>query len=388
MDVRAYSLLILATVVTPAYGQDTTKTAPPPIPARSATNPRLLPDVSMVGDLIGDFSRRGSTQEGGQRFAVREVELAIQSAIDPYFRGDVFLGLNDEEKISIEQAYLTATALPGGLEARFGRFLMPFGKQNMTHRHDLHTIEYPWVLQRFLGPEGLKGTGIYLSKVFSPLGFYQELQVTATDRFGEFDESLQTTEPVNTKLANLGFSARLRNYVDLTNHANLEISASAITGKRPGEAVGVPGVNAVTARQSLIGIDATYRWRPLKQGLYRSFILQAEILRQLNGGGDIPAGLPAARYLGPTANSTGGYVYSRYQLTRRTFLGARYDWVADPDAAGERLRAASGYWQFFPSEFSKILIGYERVTPPGESAYGRIMVQATFAMGPHKPHPF
>lgn len=144
----------------------------------------------------------------------------------------------------------------------------------------------------------------------------------------------------------------------------------------------------MTARQSLIGIDATYRWRPLKQGLYRSFILQAEILRQLNGGGDIPAGLPAARYLGPTANSTGGYVYSRYQLTRRTFLGARYDWVADPDAAGERLRAASGYWQFFPSEFSKILIGYERVTPPGESAYGRIMVQATFAMGPHKPHPF
>lgn len=388
MRMRVLIVMILVVSATPALAQDTTKTTPPPVPARGSSNPRLLPDVSLVGDLIGDFSRRGSTQEGGQRFSIREVELAIQAAVDPYFRGDVFLGINDEEKIAIEQAYLTATALPGGLEARFGRFLMPFGKQNLTHRHDLHTIEYPWALQRFLGPEGLKGTGVSVSRVFSPLGFYQELQVTATDRFGEFDESLQTAEPVNTKLANLGFSARLRNYVDLTNHANLEISASAITGKRPGEVVGVPGVNAVTARRSLIGVDATYRWRPLQQGLYRSFILQAEILRQLNGDGDLPAGLPAARYLGPTANYTGGYVYSRYQLSRRTFLGARYDWVADPEADGERFRAGSGYWEFFPSEFSKILVGYERVTPPGESAYGRILVQATFALGPHKPHPF
>lgn len=45
MDVRAYSLLILATVVTPAYGQDTTKTAPrrfrrgvPPIPGCCLTS--------------------------------------------------------------------------------------------------------------------------------------------------------------------------------------------------------------------------------------------------------------------------------------------------------------------------------------------------------------
>jgi len=383
MRVGVYCILMAALAAGPAYGQDTTRTV-----VRGPTNPRLLPDVSVVGDLIGDFSRRGSTQEGGGRFSVREVELAIQAAVDPYFRGNVFLGINDEEKISIEQAYLTATALPGGLGARFGRFLMPIGKQNLTHRHDLHTIEYPWVLQRFLGPEGLKGTGVSVSKIFSPLGFYQELEVTATDRFGEFDEELETAEPVNTRLANLGFSARFRNYLDLTSQANLEVSASAATGKRPGEAVGVPGVNAVTARQSLVGIDVTYRWRPLRQGLYRSFILQGEVLRQLNGKGDLPDGLPAARYLGPTDNYAGGYLFSRYQLSRRTYLGARYDWVSDPAADGNRLRAASGYWQFFPSEFSKILVGYERVSPPGESAYGRIMVQATFALGPHKPHPF
>src|SRR5689334_20515045 len=29
------------------------------------TNPRLLPDISAVGDLVGDLSPKGSTQEGG-----------------------------------------------------------------------------------------------------------------------------------------------------------------------------------------------------------------------------------------------------------------------------------------------------------------------------------
>src|SRR5256885_11426605 len=118
------------------------------------TNPRLLPDVSAVGDFVGDFSPKGSTQEDQSRIGVREVELAFQAVVDPYFRGDIFLGLSDLEKVSIEQAFLTTTSLRD-LEIRLGRYLMPFGKQNTTHRHDLHTVEYPWVIQRFLSPDGL-----------------------------------------------------------------------------------------------------------------------------------------------------------------------------------------------------------------------------------------
>jgi len=74
-------------------------------PQGAPSNPRLLPDISAVGDLIGDLSPKGSTQEGGERFSVREVEVALQAAVDPYFRGDVFFGVSDLEKISIEQAY-------------------------------------------------------------------------------------------------------------------------------------------------------------------------------------------------------------------------------------------------------------------------------------------
>jgi hypothetical protein len=362
------------------------------------TNPRLLPDISAVGDLVGDLSPKRSTQEDGTRFGVREVEIAVQAAVDPYFRGDVFLGISDLEGVAIEQAYLTATALPYGLEARLGRFLMPVGKQNVTHRHDLHTIEYPLVIQRFFGPEGLKGTGIWLSKIFAPFGFYQELQLTAVDRFGEDAEDLVTERPVNRELNGLGFSGRFRNYFDLSEAANFEIAASAATGKRaqPVDVLAPGEFNATPARQSIVGADLTYRWRPLQQGLYKSFILQTEVMRQINQRDpSVPFGTV---YAGPTRDFTGAYGFARYQLTRRLFLGGRYDWLQDPEKDGETLSAASGILEFFPSEFSKLAVSYERLLPSSAhealmsqdelDGRNRILLQASFALGPHKPHPF
>jgi hypothetical protein len=363
------------------------------------SNPRLLPDISAVGDMVGDFSPSGSTQEDrATRFGMREVEIAVQAAVDPYFKGDIYLGFSDAEGVSVEQMYLTSMAFPHQLEARLGRFLLPIGKINVTHQHDLHTVEYPWMVREFLGAEGLKGDGAMLSRVVAPLGWYQELQLMALDRFGEAPEQLVTAEPVNRRLSGLGFAARLRNYWDLGESTNLEISGSAITGKReqPIDRTLPDEVNAVAARQTLVGVDATFRWRPLQQGLYKSFIAQFELFRQMNQ--DDPAlplnGTAPVSYLGPTRDATGLYGFARWQFSRRGYLGARYDRVGSAHDPGVSLRAASGYLEFFPSEFSKFLIGYERILGGGASVgfdsdqLDRILVQASFALGPHKPHPF
>jgi hypothetical protein len=373
-------------------------------PQGGTTNPRLLPDFSAVGDFVADLSPKGSTQEDGARFGVREVELAVQSVVDPYFRGDVFLGISDLEGLKIEQAYLTTTSLPNQLEVRLGRFLMPFGKQNTTHRHDLHTIEYPYVIQKFFGPEGLKGTGVYGSRVFSPFGFYQEVQATVVDRLSEPVPDLVTEEPVNKSLGGLGFSARLRNYVDFTEAQNLELSFSGMTGKRAQPLASTVtlfnGVTAAVARQSTFGADLTYRWRPLQQGLYRSFILQGEVMHQLNERNPTlpapscdpvlapPCVLPPAAYAGPTRDYTGAYVFARYQTGQRTFLGTRYDWVQDAEIGGRTLGAGSVYLEWFPSEFSKLVAGYEARKPEGDTLLHRLILQAAFSLGPHKPHPF
>ncbi|MDB4876936.1 MAG: hypothetical protein JWM41_3382 [Gemmatimonadetes bacterium] len=373
-----------------------------PAPAQGATggasgpsNPRMLPDFSAVGDLVGDLSPKGSTQKDGTRFGVREVELAVQAVVDPYFRGDVFLGISDVEKISIEQAFLTTTSIPD-LEIRLGRYLMPFGKQNTTHRHDLHTIEYPWVIQKLLTDDGLKGTGVWVSKVLAPFGFYQELQVTAVDRLRDAAADLVPFEPANKSLGGLGYSARLRNYVDINESTNFELSGSVLTGKverafatATGDPLVFNGVSATLARQTMLGADLTYRWRPLQQGLYKSFLFQGEVMHQINEQNP-SAGVQGVPLSSVSAGRdyTGAYAFARYQLGQCLFLGGRYDYVQDPTAQGRTLTAGSGYLEWFPSEFSKLVAGYERLNQATGAGLNRILLQAAFSLGPHKPHPF
>jgi hypothetical protein len=144
-------------------------------------------------------------------------------------------------------------------------------------------------------------------------------------------------------------------------------------------------VNATAARQSIVGADVTFRWRPLEQGLYKSLIVQSEFMRQVNQRVSDPS------FLGPARDFNGAYVFARYQLTRRLHLGGRYDWVEDPDhslESGRTFTAGSGYLEWFPSEFSKLVAAFERASPSGFSAVNRILLQATFSVGPHRPHPF
>jgi hypothetical protein len=137
----------------------------------------------------------------------------------------------------------------------------------------------------------------------------------------------------------------------------------------------------------VIGVDLTYRWRPLQQGPYRSFLFRIEGMRQIND--DDPELPDGVTYAGPTRSYNGGYAFARYQLTRRTFVGVRGDVLEEPEADGAKLKAGSAYFQFYPSEFSKIVAGFERLSLDGGiEKTNRLVLQATFAIGPHKPHPF
>ncbi|MGH7662807.1 MAG: hypothetical protein ACRENI_00690 [Gemmatimonadaceae bacterium] len=379
-------------------------------------NPMLLPSISVIGDFVADLSAERSTLESGRRFDVREVELAFQAAVDPYFRGDFIFGISDLEGFAIEEAYVSTLAFPWQSQLRLGRFSLPIGKQNTTHRAELHTLEYPYVVQRFLGDHGLKADGLWFSRVFAPFGFYQEVQLSVVEQFPgeahaehgheEAESEFETLEPASESVFGLGYVARVRNYWDITRNANMELSASAATGERPqpvqcmsaqdpfGEVAcpGFEGEAGVNARQSIAAIDFTYRWRPLGQGLYRSFILQAEAMRQFNDEPDASE-LPAAPgvfalFEGASGNFEGAYVFARYQLDRRWFIGARYDWLEEPERAGEVLKAVSGYLQLHPSEFSKLVAGVERLMPERDDPINRLLLQMTIAIGPHRPHPF
>lgn len=384
---RSLWLCALACTVARAGAQPPRRAARRSAADSVAAHRRPTPDVSAVVDLVGDLSPQGSTQGDGSRLGVRQLELVLQSALDAHVRGDVFVGVSGH-RVSVDEAYLTATALPWRMRAQLGRFLMPVGAANTTHRHDLHTVEYPYVVQRFLSDAGLAGTGLAVSRQFAPFGFSQELIVAWVDRFGDPVDSLKAPGNVSRYVDGMAYSARLRNAWNVSRTSHMELGAGAVTGKRP-TATGfadLAGVNAVNARQTLSGADFTWRWTAPEPGRHRSLLVQAEWMWQLNDKGWlVNPGAPGAPVI---RDFDGGYVYARWQLGRHIFAGGRWDSVRDPSAPATRLMAGSAVLEWYPNEFSKFLATYERRKTAALAGEDRILLQASFALGSHHPHAF
>ncbi|MDB4881782.1 MAG: hypothetical protein JWL95_548, partial [Gemmatimonadetes bacterium] len=126
------------------------------------------------------------------------------------------------------------------------------------------------------------------------------------------------------------------------------------------------------------------------------FMLQGEVMHELNerapgipgSDGCVSCASASLGYAGPERDYTGAYLFARYQTGQRTFIGSRYDFVQDPLNDGRTLNAGSVYLEWFPSEFSKLVAGYEAVSSSGGTLVNRLLLQASFSLGPHKPHPF
>ena len=352
----------------------------------------LNPDISAIGELLMDLSPdRPRVTTEGERFEVREVELGIQAVVDPFFRADFFIGLHPEE-VEIEEAYLTALDVKG-FQIRLGKFHLPIGKVNLIHRPEQITVDYPWLVRDFFGEEGLSSSGIGVSRIFAPLGFFQELLVYGVGSLAAHEHEHAAEEPdedaviiEDDDLANqLSLVAQLRNYWDLSTSTNAELGFSFATGKiRELELVSIVTntFEEVFEPQKFYGAHLTLRWRPAQQGLYKSFIWNNEVL--VNDGHE--------------GKRFGAFSQAQYQLTRRLYLGGRFDAVEQLDFSsieGDEIdggwrNAASGYFTFFPSEFSRFKLGVERTFGSGDPAGGewRGVLQTTFAIGPHRPHAF
>ena len=355
--------------------------APAAEPARGGGAATLNPDISLIADFLVDLSPDEATLEDGERYQVREVELGVQGAVDPYFRYDAFLGLHGDG-IEIEEAYATTLALPASLQARLGKFLVPFGKVNLTHRAELQMFDYPLVHRAFFGEEGFSSTGLWGSWIGAPLGFYQELSIVGAEgmeahEHGEEEhageahaaspaqEEEARGESLGDDLGDRLWLAHLKNSLDLTPASNLELGASWATA--------IVEEEEARARTNVYGIDVTWRWKPPQFAKYRSAILQAEAIWRDEAG--------------PAEMRSGGFAYAQWQLSRRWHVGARGDWVEPLEEEGT-LRGGQLIVKWFPTEFSQLRLAYERQDPDEGDALDRLIFQTTFALGPHRPHAF
>jgi hypothetical protein len=323
----------------------------------SALSKIFNPDIAVIGNFLGATGRNSINP--APVFEMNEAEATFQAVVDPYARADFFFAFSPEG-VEIEEGFVTLSSLPGGLLAKVGKMKQQMGKVNTLHAHSLQWIDRPLVNQNLLGgEEGLADSGISVSKLIMNPWFFLEATGEVYQGNSGIFQSHQRSD--------VSWVGRLRGYRDLTESTNLDIGASFARGTND---IG-PDFNT-----NVFGIDATFRYRPLQRALYRRFLGRTELFwsRRQQEDGTVPA--------------FGGYVSGDYQLARRWFGGARYDWSERAFDKSLKDTGASLTLTFWPSEFSQIRGQYRRINFAEGVKSNEVLFQFLFSIGAHGAHVF
>ena len=322
------------------------------------------PDISVIGNFLGIAGHNAVDSQPSLQ--LKEAELGLQAIVDPYARADFVLTFGSTSgSVGVEEGYVTFLTLPGDVIAKVGKLKGAFGKLNTEHTHARLFADVPLNMTNLLGSEdGIEDSGISVSRLIpAPAGIF--LEATAQLFEGSSDNLFHAytrndVEPL----------FHLKGYGDLSEDSNLEIGGSWTQGTN---------LNGPGFRTSLTGIDATFRWKPLSRGLYRSLLVRGEWTLSEK---ESPTG---------TVRAEGYYLLAQYQLDRRWFAGYRHDESDHADDASLRDRGNSLIVTYWPSEFSEVRAQARRNVydlPTGKSTATELLVQLQFSIGAHGAHSF
>ncbi|MBI3850762.1 MAG: hypothetical protein HY298_10890 [Verrucomicrobia bacterium] len=338
-------------------------------------------------------------------FSLRNAEIALDGAVDPYFKGfaNIVLKLdkNNETSIELEETYLQSTSLPANLQLKAGQFFAGFGRQNPQHPHQWAFVDQPLILNRAFGPDGLRNVGAQLSWLV-PTPFYTEAFLgvfdgqggtafsfrnsgendgTGTDRFhgrATLDRGLRGP-------GDLLFAPRVASSFELTDQQTLVVGASAALG---------PNDTGAHSRTQIYGVDAYWKWKAANADQGFPFVAwQTEaLIRRFDAGADPLAPTPLAA---ETLNDWGFYSQILWGFKPRWVTGLRGDYVNGDRGAfdandvfrGERTRISPNL-TFYPSEFSKVRLQYNYDHGHLFGDDHSVWLQMEFLLGAHGAHKF
>jgi hypothetical protein len=352
----------------PTYGTSTQRAA-------ASGYPSFNPDISAIGDFVfrGGPTVRGETPDSvtGSKSAkaqLREVEFGFSNPVDPYGRADLILSIERQDdgtySPDIEEGYFTYTDLPYDLQARFGKFYSMFGKANLYHTHAMPWVDKPLAVRRFFGDEGLNDAGGEISwLVPNPWDRYIELAFDVQSNGNEADFA-------GSGGHGLMYVTHLKNFFDIGNDSSIELGGSLATGGND---------TGGGHRTNVEGLDLTYKWRPAKEGLYKSLTWMTELLfnQKDEAGG--------------TVNSHGWYSSLEYQFARRWSIFGRYDYTQYPDSNRLHENSFSAGLTFRQSEFMFWRLQFEHTTGQnyaGDVDRNEVFLQADFLIGLHPAHKY
>ena len=348
-----------------------------------------------VGSLqLGDHDPRV------RGFTIPNVELALDGAVDPYFKGfsNIVYKLdeNGETGVELEEAYFLTTSLPGNLQIKGGQFFTEFGRQNPQHPHSWAFVDQPLVLNRMFGPDGLRSQGARVSWLV-PTSWYTEAMVSILNSAGgttfsfRSDESSEIHGGVPAERGVRGAQdllivPRIATSIDLTDTQVLLLGVSAAFG---------PNNSGAGAKTQIYGADIYWKWKSSTAAQGFPFVSwQTEALyRRYDAAGRVSADNPTITLPPEILRDRGVYSQVLWGVKPRWVAGLRGEFASGDNAAfdsqlrTDRFRLSPNV-TWYPTEFSKLRLQYNYDHREGIGSDHSVWLQFEFVLGAHASHKF
>jgi hypothetical protein len=341
-------------------------------------------------DKVLELGDHDPSQRG---FSLRNAELSLDGAVDPYLRGfaNIVLKLdnNNETSIELEEAYGQTTDLPYNLQLKAGQFFAAFGRQNQQHPHAWAFVDQPLIMNRLVGPDGLRNVGTQLSWL-APTPFYSELSLGVfnggggtTFSFRDLDNTYGRT-PVDRGLRGPGdllFVPRASASFDLNDEQTLVLGASGAFG---------PNDSGAHTRTEIYSVDAYWKWKsPEAHGGFPFVSWQTEAMLRQYEAGNAPLPAETLEDYGLYSQVLWGYRLGWVAGLRGEFVTGNHgaNDVADTLLRGDRFRLSPNL-TYYPTEFSKLRLQYNYDHGQAFGDEHSVWVQLEFLLGAHAAHKF
>jgi hypothetical protein len=380
----------IATPAPDSAPQDVTvaDSAPPP-PTAPASNNAFNPGIAAVlNGFYAEASRdpnrqiiRGIAQgdESGlppRGFSLGESEVSLAANIDPYLSGFLDFSMEDDNSLSVEEAYIQTKDLPDGFSVKAGRFLSGIGYLNERHAHDWSFSDAPLPYRAFLnsqyGDDGIQLRWLAPTDQFLEFGAEAfrgdayPASGAAHDGVGTYTAFVHTGNDINESSSYLAALSYLH-----TRAEDRDTDGHLFTGN---DDLGIA---------SLI-----YKWAPGGNPTVNNLTLSSELFYGRENGSFDGNAFSQDRF--------GWYAQGVYQFMPQWSFGLRYSGLSTSspgpaltgsllDDFGHSPQAETALLEYDTSEFGRFRVQYthdESDLKPNDE----VLFQYTVIYGPHGAH--
>ena len=357
------------------------------------------PTISLTSDFVLSLTDRDDSTREGNRFIVRELELSVQGHVDDYTTYHMFLFF-DGEDVEVEEAYgahLFDEAKTFGIRA--GRFNTPFTPVSRIHSHDLPFVDFPGVVQEFLGGN-FRGTGAELfhriemesgDVVRFNMGIVNSLDgdshtvngpLVGIDQHHEEEEEEEEFEAFGERsFDNFAFYAHADGQFAIGDATQLRLGTSVafapeIETTILNELGPVPFEDHGTLDKLTISLDVAVIIEGSDPGESLTLAVEAFFNRQ--------SFIDEATALTSTESAFGFFTYGEYRFNPTWAIGASFDWFERAENSEQEWWDAGIWVTYNVSDSNRIHLEFRYFDDPSTQEYWGLMLQWVTTLGTHQ----